>query len=101
MTKSAPSTVPQESRLSKTLSENNQRNVILLVLVILFSIPFFSVSNYVSQPNVHQYSINLLSSFDTNSQEFNETLDGVIAHYGPETHHQILALYADGVFWAH
>ena len=36
----------QESRLRKTLSENNQRNVILLVLVILFSIPFFAVSNY-------------------------------------------------------
>jgi hypothetical protein len=47
------SMIPQESRLSKTLSENNQRNVILLVLVILFSIPFFSVTNYIREPKVH------------------------------------------------
>jgi len=49
--------LPDESRLSKSLSEHNQRNVILLVLAVLFSMPFFNATNYITEPSIYTYEL--------------------------------------------
>ena len=90
--------VPQESRLSKQLSEQNQRNVILLVLSILFSIPFFNYQNYIQEPTIFEFNIMLLSTLQTNSQAFNDTFTSFIST-SRESKSPVIMLNADGVIW--
>lgn len=72
--------LPDESRLSKSLSEHNQRNVILLVLAVLFSMPFFNATNYITEPSIYTYELQLLSKMPMNTTEFNSTFNYIIDH---------------------
>lgn len=40
-----------ESKVGKKLSEYTTRRVIVLVLAMLFSVPVFTVSTYLEEPN--------------------------------------------------
>jgi hypothetical protein len=90
--------VPQESRLSKKLSESNQKNIILLVLAVLFSIPFFNYLNYLDDPDSYTFSISLLQSTSTNSALFTTDLT-VFIDTMSKTHHPVLYVLADGFIW--
>lgn len=49
-----------ESKVGKKLSEITTRRVIVLVLIMLFSQPIFSVSTYMQEPNSYDYGLNLI-----------------------------------------
>jgi hypothetical protein len=49
-----------ESKVGKKLSEITTRRVIVLVLIMLFSQPVFSVSTYMQEPNSYDYGLNLI-----------------------------------------
>lgn len=68
----------------------------MLVLTILFSIPFFNHLNYLENPDSYTYSIDLLASAQTNSTSFNSTFDTFISTM-KETKHPVLYVLADGV----
>lgn len=49
-----------ESKVGKKLSEYTTRRVIILVLAMLFSVPVFTVSTYLEEPNSFQYGLSLI-----------------------------------------
>ena len=51
-----------ESKVGKKLSEITTRRVIILVLIMLFSQPIFSVSTYMQEPNSYDYGLNLIQT---------------------------------------
>jgi hypothetical protein len=51
-----------ESKVGKKLSEITTRRVIVLVLIMLFSQPIFSVSTYMQEPNSYDYGLNLIQT---------------------------------------
>lgn len=70
--------------------------MILLVLTILFSIPFFNYQNYYKEPDNFQFNIQLLSNLQTNSLAFNQTYETFIK-LSKDTHTPVIYILADGV----
>ena len=52
-----------ESKVGKKLSEITTKRVIILVLIMLFSQPIFSVSTYMQEPNSYDYGLLLIREF--------------------------------------
>jgi hypothetical protein len=50
----------QESKVGKQLSEHITKKVVILVLVMIFASPIFTVVNYVEEPNSYNYGLELL-----------------------------------------
>ena len=50
----------KESKVGKRLSEATTRRVIILVLAMLFSVPLFTVTTYVEEPNSYNYGLSLI-----------------------------------------
>jgi len=49
-----------ESKVGKKLSEFTTRKVVILVLVMLFTSPIFSVSTYLEEPNSYNYGLEMI-----------------------------------------
>ena len=49
-----------ESKVGKKLSEFTTRKVVILVLVMLFTSPIFSVSTYLEEPNSYNYGLDMI-----------------------------------------
>ena len=56
--------LPEESKVGKKLSDLTTRRVIILVLAMLFSVPIFSTSTYMQDPDTYDYSVAYVSSFN-------------------------------------
>lgn len=67
--------LPEESKVGKKLSDLTTRRVIILVLAMLFSVPLFSTSTYMTDPDTFDYSVAYVSSFNktTAPEMFNIT----------------------------
>lgn len=50
----------RESKVGKKLSDFTTRKVVILVLVMLFTSPFFTVTTYLEEPNSYNYGLELL-----------------------------------------
>ena len=50
-----------ESKVGKKLSEFTTRKVVILVLVMLFTSPIFSVSTYLEEPNSYNYGLDMIN----------------------------------------
>lgn len=61
--------IPVESKISKTLSDWTIRATILLILVMLFMLPIFDNSNYISFPDYSE----ILTMMQSNLQRYGET----------------------------
>lgn len=77
----------QESRVGKRLSDLTTRRVIILVLVMLCSVPFFSVQTYKAENTYYKYGPELLSEVkdDLTSAIFNATFDSYITQHKDNT----------------
>lgn len=68
----------KESRVGKRLSEATTRRVIILVLAMLFSVPLFTVTTYVIEPNSYSYGLDLVKSLGPTTlagkQAFEDTI---------------------------
>lgn len=68
----------KESVVGKKLLDQTTRRVIVLVLAMLFSVPVFSVSTYLSEPNSFSYGLTLIKELgpenDGGRQAFNDTV---------------------------
>jgi hypothetical protein len=49
-----------ESRVGKQLSEKTTRQVILVVLAMLFSVPLFNPTTYIDEPNSYDFGLSLI-----------------------------------------
>jgi Na+/pantothenate symporter len=49
-----------ESKVGKKLSDFTTRKVVILVLVMLFTSPIFSVSTYLEEPNTYNYGLEMM-----------------------------------------
>ena len=57
----------KESKVGKKLSDKLTQRVIILVLVMLFSVPLFTVTTYFDPPNSFDYGIDLIYTLGPNS----------------------------------
>lgn len=64
--------VPQESKVGKKLSDLTTRRTIILVLAMLFSVPLFSESTYLQDPDPFTISLTMLSQYPIGTEEFEE-----------------------------
>ena len=51
-----------ESKVGKKLSDFTTRKVVILVLVMLFTSPIYSVSSYLEEPNSYDYGLDLVKT---------------------------------------
>jgi len=67
--------VPEESKVGKKLSDLTTRRVIILVLAMMFSVPFFTLTTYVEEPTSYEFGLELIRAFsdDTTTEVFNTT----------------------------
>jgi len=70
--------VPEESKVGKKLSDLTTRKVILIVLAMLFAVPFFMVSTYISDYNGFQFGLTLMSQFNVNETAFQYAFDAYV-----------------------
>ena len=61
-------TEDKESKVGKKLSDFTTRKVVILVLVMLFTSPFFTVTTYLEEPNSYNYSLELLKVLGPRSE---------------------------------
>jgi hypothetical protein len=62
---------------------------VLLVLAILFSVPFFNYQNWLTEPSIHSYEVQLLAKMEPNSTSFNLVMNTVI-NQRSQTHYPVL-----------
>lgn len=67
-----------ESKVGKKLSEITTRRVIILVLIMLFSQPVFSVSTYMQEPNSYDYGLNLIQTLGPNTKGGQAAFDSMV-----------------------
>jgi hypothetical protein len=63
--------VPKESKVGKKLSDLTTRRTIILVLAMLFSVPIFSRTTYITNPDPYTFGLKVLSLSPVKSDEFN------------------------------
>jgi hypothetical protein len=56
--------LPEESKVGKQLSEVTTRKVIIMVLVVMLSVPLFSVSTYITETKSFQLGLDFIATFD-------------------------------------
>lgn len=71
---------PDESKVGKKLSDLTTRRVIILVLSMMFSIPFLTLSTYKDE-NTFTFGLELINAFPENSAGFNRTFDTYISEH--------------------
>jgi predicted RNase H-like nuclease len=49
--------VPDESKVGKRLSDLTTRRVIILVLAMMFSVPFFSLTTYIEEHKSYKFGL--------------------------------------------
>lgn len=52
----------KESKVGKKLSEFTTRKVVILVLIMLFTSPVFTVSTWLEEPNSYNFGLDLLKA---------------------------------------
>jgi len=57
-----------ETKVGKKLGDKINQRVIVLVLTMLFSVPFFTVNNYILIPNSFGYGLNLIQELGPSSR---------------------------------
>lgn len=74
--------IPKESKISRTLSEKTIKTVIILILVMLFFMPFFQLETYISPPTSYEkqlYSVMKLYQTEGNSTNYKIAHDEYIS----------------------
>ena len=89
--------IPKESKVGQKLSDLTTRRVIVIVLIMMFSIPVLSLDTYRETPNFFQYSLQLISSYqsDQNGPGWNTARDLYINN-AKDTRNPIVSLNANG-----
>ena len=49
--------VPEESKISKTLSDKTLKSVVMLVLLLLFILPVVTAETYITIPYMHEQGL--------------------------------------------
>jgi hypothetical protein len=60
------------------LSEFTTRKVVILVLVMLFTSPIFSVSSYLEEPNSYDYGLEMIKNVGPRSESGKEMFENII-----------------------
>jgi hypothetical protein len=67
-----------ESKVGKKLSEFTTRKVVILVLVMLFTSPIFSVATYLEEPNSYNYGLDMIRIVGPRSKAGKELFKNII-----------------------
>ncbi len=90
--------IPEESKVGKKLSDLTTRRVILLVLAMLFSVPVFTVSTYVSDYNGYKVGLQLMSEYVPHSPGFNDAFESFIVE-GAALDNPLILVSAANISW--
>jgi hypothetical protein len=71
---------PDESKVGKKLSDLTTRRVIILVLSMMFSIPFLSLDTYKSE-DTFTFGLELINAYPKYSAGFNRTFDTYVSEH--------------------
>jgi hypothetical protein len=63
--KNDPTKNLQESKVGQKLSDLTTRKVIVIVLVMMFSVPLFSLDTYQEDPNSYDYGLQMIALYNT------------------------------------
>ena len=64
--------------MGKKLSDLTTRRVIILVLTMLLSVPLFNDSTYIDENNSYEIGLQIMSVFDTGSNDFNAMYESFV-----------------------
>src|SRR3569833_2412514 len=92
------SKMAQESKVGQKLSDMTTMKMIIIILAMLFSVPPFDASTYISAPNTYGYDLTLLKNFTVNSTGFNYTFNYIVQEE-LKLSTPILYLEAQNVTW--
>lgn len=67
-----------ESRVGKKLSEKTTRQVILVVLAMLFSVPLFTPTTYIEEPNSYDYGLSLIYQLGPETEAGRKVFDDTV-----------------------
>ena len=67
--------IPKESQVGKKLSALTTRRVIILILAMLFILPWFSDFTYITPYTSYKYGLEALSRLSLNSEEYTKTYE--------------------------
>lgn len=63
--------MPAESKVGKKLSELTTKRLIIVVLAMLFSVPIFDTTTFITPPTSYEYGLSMLAAYDIGSDNFN------------------------------
>lgn len=82
--KNDPTKNMQESKVGQKLSDLTTRKVIVIVLIMMFSVPLFSLDTYQNDPNSYSYGLEMIALYNTSylGTGWNYTRDTFISEMG-------------------
>jgi len=89
---------PQESKVGKKLSDLTTRRVIILVLSMMFSVPFLTLTTYKEENNSFVFGLELIDLYSVNTTGFTTMFNAYVEeHKGIRT--PLVLLKAEGNDW--
>ncbi len=70
-----------ETKVGKMLSDLTTRRVIILVLSMLFSVPFLTLTTYKTENTSFQYGLKLIILYDSDTPAFNAMFDSFVSEH--------------------
>lgn len=89
---------PQESKVGKKLSDLTTRRVIILVLSMMFSVPFLTLTTYKEENNSFIFGLELIDLYAVNSTGFDTMFDAYVEEH-KSIRTPLVLLKADGQDW--
>ncbi len=90
--------IQEESNVGKILSDKTTERVITIVVVMLFSIPLFSSDTWTTENNSYSVGLNMISSMQLNSDQFDSTFDAYV-EVENALNNPLILIIANGVIW--
>lgn len=72
---------PEEMKVGKKLSDLTTRRVIILVLSMMFSVPFLTLTTYKDENNSFSFGLELISTFTEGTAAFNTTFNSYVSEH--------------------
>ena len=91
--------IPEESKVGKKLSDLTTRRVIILVLAMLFSVPVFTVSTFISDYNGYEIGLQLIAEFTPRSEGFNDAFEALLLEGTALSNSPLILVSAADVSW--
>ena len=70
--------IPEQSNVGKKLSDLTMKRVIVVVLTMLFTLPFLTSSTYIAEEESFLFGLEMINDYSPYSKPFNTTFDDYV-----------------------